>query len=236
MIKEAIVLAGGFGTRLKDVVQDVPKPMAPIQDLPFLHFLFLYLKDEGIERVVLSVGYKYEVIQEFFGKEYQGIEVEYAIEDTPLGTGGGIWNAMKMIEDDAAFVVNGDTFFDVQLNRLNQVFDGAGASFAMALKPMKNFDRYGTVEIDESSNILAFEEKKAKEHGMINGGIYLLKKGVLESLGLENKFSFEQDFLEKFKGEVKMVATPFDNYFIDIGIPEDYHQAQSDFKEIFDGE
>lgn len=236
MIKEAIVLAGGFGTRLKEVVEDVPKPMAPIQDMPFLHYLMLYLKDQGIEHIVLSVGYKYEIIQSFFGNEYQGIAISYAIEKEALGTGGGIWNAMKEIEGSAAFVINGDTFFDVKLSVLNNLFIRVKNDFVMALKPMQNFDRYGTVNLDENKRIIAFCEKERMDEGMINGGIYILRKGLFEQLGLKGKFSFEQDFLEQYVKEIKLFAMPFDNYFIDIGIPTDYKQAQLDFKEIFDEE
>ena len=111
-----IILAGGFGTRLSTVVKDVPKPMAPINGKPFLHFIFKELQQQQIQKVVLSVGYLKEIIQAYFKEEYLGITIEYAIEEVPLGTGGGIKNALKKIETDA-YILNGDTFFDIPLKK-----------------------------------------------------------------------------------------------------------------------
>lgn len=220
-----IILAGGFGTRLSTVVKDVPKPMAPINGKPFLHYIFKELQQQQIQKVVLSVGYLKEIIQAYFKEEYLGITIEYAIEEVPLGTGGGIKNAFKKIENDA-YILNGDTFFDIPLSALKNT----SADITIALKPMFQFDRYGTVEVDTTQRIISFNEKKYCEHGLINGGVYYFKKSLLEKIKTEDKFSFEKAILEKHLLDLQIHGKIFDNYFIDIGIPEDYKKAQEDFR------
>ena len=220
-----IILAGGFGTRLSTVVKNVPKPMAPINGKPFLYYIFKELQHQKIKQVVLSVGHLKEVIQDYFQDKYLGISIQYAIENEPLGTGGGIKHAFNFVEDDA-FVLNGDTFFDIELSKLKKT----DADISIALKPMFNFDRYGTVELNNENRIVSFNEKKYCEHGLINGGVYYFKKSLFDKIETERKFSFEKDILEKHLHHLQIQGTVFDNYFIDIGIPEDYKQAQIDFK------
>ncbi|MCR8690402.1 MULTISPECIES: D-glycero-D-manno-heptose 1-phosphate guanosyltransferase [Campylobacter] len=215
--KEAIILCGGLGTRLRSVISDVPKPMAPIKNKPFLAFVLEYLKKQNISRVVLAVSYKYEIIQEYFGNSYLGMQILYSIEKEPLGTGGAILEALNLINSDSYYVLNGDTFFDVNLDRLKL----DNSDICVALKPMKNFDRYGSVDIDNNSYISAFNEKKFTSNGLINGGVYLIKKNIFNSFNLPNKFSFEEFFQENFL-IFNAKATVFDDYFIDIGIPQDY--------------
>ena len=215
--KEAIILCGGLGTRLRSVISDVPKPMAPINNKPFLAFVLEYLKKQNISRVVLAVSYKYEIIQEYFGNSYLGMQILYSIEKEPLGTGGAILEALNLINSDSCYVLNGDTFFDVNLDRLKL----DNSDICVALKPMKNFDRYGSVDIDNNSYISAFNEKKFTSNGLINGGVYLIKKNIFNSFNLPNKFSFEEFFQENFL-IFNAKATLFDDYFIDIGIPQDY--------------
>ncbi len=111
MIREAIILAGGFGKRLKAVVNDVPKPMAIINKRPFLEYLLSYLDFWGVNHLVLSVGYQKQMIMNHFGKSFKGIDIDYAVEDEPLGTGGAVKNAMTFIKGNHTFVLNGDTFF-----------------------------------------------------------------------------------------------------------------------------
>lgn len=215
--KEAIILCGGLGTRLRSVISDVPKPMAPIKNKPFLAFVLEYLKKQNISRVVLAVSYKYEIIQEYFGNSYIGMQILYSIEKEPLGTGGAILEALNLINSDSCYVLNGDTFFDVNLDRLKL----DNSDICVALKPMKNFDRYGSVDIDNNSYISAFNEKKFTSNGLINGGVYVIKKNIFNSFNLPNKFSFEEFFQENFL-IFNAKATVFDDYFIDIGIPQDY--------------
>ncbi|HEF3496345.1 TPA: NTP transferase domain-containing protein, partial [Campylobacter coli] len=151
---QAIVLAGGLGTRLRSVVQDLPKPMAPINGKPFLAFVLEYLKKQGITEIILSVSYKYELIQEYFKDEFHGMKIRYNIEKELLGTGGAIKDALKLVKNEA-YVVNGDTFFDIDLKKL--VLNGG--KICIALKQMQNFDRYGTVNVDEQGIVTSFEEK-----------------------------------------------------------------------------
>ncbi|EEP3560447.1 NTP transferase domain-containing protein [Campylobacter coli] len=213
---QAIILCGGLGTRLKSVIKDIPKPMAPINDKPFLEFIFEYLKKQGIKEVILAVSYKYEVIKEYFKDEFLGIKIKYSIEKEPLGTGGAIKEALKLVKNEA-YVVNGDTFFDIDLKKL--VLNSS--KICIALKQMQNFDRYGTVNVDEQGIVTSFEEKVFKKQGLINGGIYLLKKDIFDEFSLEKKFSFEEFLQENYK-LLKIQTQIFDDYFIDIGIPEDY--------------
>ncbi|EAH9952218.1 D-glycero-D-manno-heptose 1-phosphate guanosyltransferase [Campylobacter lari] len=213
---QAIVLAGGLGTRLKSVVQDLPKPMAPINGKPFLAFVLEYLKKQGITEVVLSVSYKYELIQEYFKEEFEGMRIRYNIEKELLGTGGAIKDALKLIQNQA-YVLNGDTIFDIDLKKL--VLNDS--KICIALKQMQNFDRYGNVSVDNQGIVTSFEEKVFKRQGLINGGVYLLKKDIFDEFDLEKKFSFEW-FLQVNHKVLKIQTQIFDDYFIDIGVPEDY--------------
>lgn len=226
-ITEAIVLAGGLGTRLRSAIGEMPKPLAPINDQPFLHFIFDYLKKNEIKRAVLSVGYKWEMIHDIFGDEYMGISIDYAIEKERLGTGGGIKLALKQINGDQCFVLNGDTFFDIPLYQLGQFHLKNGADLSLAGKFLTNFDRYGTIDISEDGTITAFNEKMPKEEGVINGGIYCVNKNLLDEFG-ENNFSLETDYLEPNAGSGKIKAMVFNDYFKDIGTPEDYKQFEID--------
>ncbi len=234
----AIILAGGLGTRLRQVVKELPKPMAPIGGKPFLHYLFKYLKAQGIEKTILSVGYKAESIKEYFGDNYDGISILYMEEEKPLGTGGGIYQAISLA-DGMAFVLNGDSFFDVNLKELIDFYRETKADIAMSLKPMKNFDRYGTVTLNGENRIIGFAEKQFQQEGLINAGVYLMSRDCFQKIEeqqnalLPRKFSFEQDILEKHLHFLRLEGKVSDGYFIDIGIPEDYQRAQSEFALFF---
>ncbi len=219
---QAIILCGGLGTRLKSVIKDIPKPMAPINDKPFLEFIFEYLKKQGIKEVILAVSYKYEVIKEYFKDEFLGIKIKYSIEKEPLGTGGAIKEALKFIKNEA-YVLNGDTIFDIDLKKL--ILNNS--KICLALKQMNDFDRYGTVELDSKNYIKLFKEKEFKKQGLINGGIYFLNKDIFNDFTLQEKFSFEE-FLQENYEKLKAKAHIFDNYFIDIGVPGDYGRFMND--------
>ncbi len=223
----AIILAGGLGTRLRGAVSDLPKSMAPVNGKPFLYYIFLYLQRQNIDKAVLAVGYKYEAIKNFFGDKYLGIALEYSIEKEPLGTGGAIKKAFEQVSGHT-FVLNGDTLFEIDLGELKNFHFETASEISLALKPMKNFDRYGTVKL-QGRRITNFEEKKYLNEGLINGGIYFFDKKVVAEIA-EEKFSFEKDVLEKFVRVKQINGKEFDNYFIDIGIPEDYQKVQEDFK------
>ena len=229
MIREAIVLAGGFGTRLQKVVSEVPKPMAPVAGKPFLQYILDYLIAHKVTHAVLAVGYLRETIIDFFGDQYQSLKITYSIEDNPLGTGGGILQACNYLNGDNAFVINGDTFFDVDLIELSAYHQTNNALLTVALKKMEKFDRYGTVELGSDGKIIGFLEKKYLDEGLINGGIYCLNKQVFHP-ELPQVFSFEKEILEKEIVNRKIYGLRSEGYFIDIGIPEDYARAQTDFK------
>ncbi len=226
MIREAIVLAGGLGTRLQGVIHDIPTPMAPVNGRPFLDYVLAYLKRFQIERVILSVGYKYEVIEARYGVNYNNMEMVYAIENEPLGTGGGIVNALTQAQGNDVFLLNGDTFFNVNLLELYRHHTQAQAQLTLSLKPMQHFDRYGTVELS-GSRVSAFIEKRPMESGLINGGVYALSKSAFTAFSLPQKFSFEKDIMEAGITKLTMQAIISDGYFIDIGIPSDYSLAQT---------
>ena len=227
--KEAIILAGGLGTRLKGVISNIPKPMAPVANQPFLKYILDYLDKQGIERVVLSVGYKYEVIKDYFSNHYKNIELVYSIENEPLGTGGGIRLAVDKLEGDSAFIINGDTFFDVDLSAQEDLALSGNSDLCLALKIMRDFDRYGSVEL-LGNRIVKFKEKQLVKTGLINGVVYWLKKDLLSPFNSGDKFSFEKDIMEKELSNKIILGFISDTYFIDIGIPEDYEQANIDFK------
>lgn len=217
-----------MGTRLRSVVSEVPKCMAPVAGQPFLWYLLEQLRLYDVERVILSVGYLREVIQDWVAEhaaEYP-FEFRFAVEEQPLGTGGGIKLASSMADGPELVVLNGDTFFDVDLDLLLAARRGSGLPVALALKPMRDFDRYGTVLPGADGVIRAFREKQHCSEGLINGGVYAidLRSGVFD--GVPVKFSFEKEVLEPGAaiGEVGGVVS--DAYFIDIGIPEDYERAQ----------
>lgn len=199
MLTEAIILAGGFGTRLQAVVNDVPKPMAPINRLPFLNYVFDYLKFYKIQHVVLSTGYLSEKIVEFYKDEFKGIKISYAKEETPLGTGGGIRNAMTKCKTDDVLVLNGDSFFDVDIKThyRNHIFKQADCT--LALRKVDNAARYGTIQLGRLNRIAAFKEKDNKEvEGLINGGVYILNRAIyLNKTESDSAFSIEKDFYEK---------------------------------------
>lgn len=223
---EAIVLAGGLGTRLQKVVSDVPKPMAPMDasGTPFLAYLLKNLSCQGITRVVLSIGYLGHLIQQYFGNNFAGMDIRYVIESSPMGTGGAIKSALSVCESPDVFVLNGDTFFSVDLAELMKKHRAWRADITLSVGEMYDFDRYGTLDIASDGRIMAFLEKKFCQQGYINGGVYCLS--TLMQLNLPNgSFSFEKDFMEKSVRKYSMYALVSHGYFVDIGVPEDYGKA-----------
>ena len=221
---EVIILAGGLGTRLRSAIGEVPKPMAPVDGKPFLHYQFLWLESYGVDKVVLSIGYKAGMITDHFGQKFNGISIEYAIEKEPLGTGGAILYAMRKTGGDRVLIVNGDTWFPVDIGRLVEEHESAAARLTIALKKMTNFSRYGTVEL-EGNRIVGFREKQEMSVGLINGGIYLMDRSFVENSVNMKKFSFETDILEKRVETGAIAGVVFDVPFIDIGVPGDYMGA-----------
>ena len=220
---EVIVLAGGLGTRLRSVVDDVPKCMAPVAGKPFLAHILAYLESQFADHVILSLGYKYETVIDWLRGKAFTFKVSWVIEKEPLGTGGGLQLALAKARSQKVFVLNGDTFFPVDLRAMQPVMTTTTPIVA-ALKPMTNFDRYGTVTINKDHDILSFQEKQPQEEGLINGGVYYINNELLRLEQHRPPFSFEQQVLEQTPG---LKAQVQDITFIDIGIPEDFEKAQS---------
>jgi D-glycero-alpha-D-manno-heptose 1-phosphate guanylyltransferase len=222
---EAIVLAGGAGTRLRQVVADVPKPLAPIAGRPFLEILLNSLADKGFHRVILSLGFMAEKISSHFGPNFSGMDLVYVVEERPLGTGGGVRLAMEQVTLDHVFVFNGDTFLDLEVDLLEQ-------QWAMHRRPLivgrevPDTARYGRLLVTEGL-VTGFTEKGVTGPGLINAGCYVLRRDQLDNFPTGEPFSIETDYL------VPAVATKeFDVFvsrgqFIDIGVPKDYLKAQA---------
>ena len=232
MIKQAIILAGGLGTRLRSVVSDVPKCMAPVAGKPFLHYVIAHLQNNGIQSFIFSVGYKSESIINFIKNDYTGISYQFSVEEEPLGTGGAVKFSLEKTTERNILLCNGDTLFKANINELNNFHLLHNSDCTLCLKPMNNFDRYGVVELDNDDLIVSFKEKQFYKKGLINGGVYALNAETFINKNLPEKFSFEKDYLEKFVKEEKMFGLIQDAYFIDIGIPEDYKRAQKELKPL----
>lgn len=221
---EAIILAGGMGTRLREIVSDLPKPMAPVNGKPFIFYLLKWLKDYHVDKIILSTGYMAESISDYFGKSFYGIPLEYSVEQKPLGTGGAVRFAIQKSIGDNVLVLNGDTYFPVGLDRFFEFHLSKQNQFSIGLKPMKEFSRYGSVECS-GDTVIRFNEKKFCSDGLINGGIYIINRSIFESMQLPEIFSIEADVLEKQAGSSFLKCMIFDEPFLDIGIPEDYLKA-----------
>lgn len=229
-MKEGIILAGGFGTRLQSVVNDVPKSMAEVAGKPFLEYLLNYAIEQQFDHIVLSLGYKAQVITKWIDSRQWPLKISYVIEDTPLGTGGGIKLAMQKTSAKNVFIFNGDTFFDIDCSAFHTFHKSAHADLSIALKPMTDFDRYGSVKISDQKRILTFTEKQYCKEGLINGGVYLIDRDIFEKLNLPEKFSFEKDIMEAQVNNLNIYGFEQNKYFIDIGIPSDFEKANNDFK------
>ena len=224
---EAIVLAGGFGTRLAKVVKDVPKPMAPVCGRPFLEYVLDALKKEGVDHIILAVGYRKEYIIERLGSAFLGMTIDYSVEETPLYTGGAIKQALRLCNESRVFAVNGDTFFPVGLQRMRSFAQEGRTPVVMAVKRMKDFSRYGTVCFDQTQYVTSFKEKQFCKEGFINGGVYDIERHLLDDY--PDIFSMENDCFPQLVERRHLRVFVDDADFIDIGIPEDYQTAQRMF-------
>lgn len=226
-INEAIILAGGLGTRLRAAVPDLPKCMAPVADRPFLYYVINQLRSQGIEKFIFALGYKHAVIEEWLSTQFATLNYQCVIEEEPLGTGGAILLASGKATEKNVLVTNGDTLFQFNGDNLSAMHTSNNADCTLVLKSMTDFDRYGVVTV-EKNRITDFKEKKHYSSGLINGGVYALNIDSFKAEGLSGKFSFEKDYLERLYKQRKFYAVTDPGYFIDIGIPADYKRAQDD--------
>ncbi|MCF8236736.1 MAG: HAD-IIIA family hydrolase [Saprospiraceae bacterium] len=223
----AIILAGGKGTRLQSVVSDLPKPLAPVGGRPFLAWQLDHLAAQGIQTVVLSIGHMADAFEELIGHQWKGMTLLYVREEQPLGTGGAIRRAWKDLDNPCAWVLNGDTYTDFSWSSLWAFHQASSARCTLALKQMSRFDRYGTVKIDGNGKVIGFVEKQAVDLGLINAGVYLVDRNILDDAPPQERFSFEQDVLEVQVTGGKLAGMPVRGHFLDIGVPDDYHLAQT---------
>lgn len=229
MIETAVILAGGLGTRLRSVVPDLPKPMAPVNGKPFLASLITYWTGQGIKRFVLSLGYKSQTIVDYFGSSFEGSDIEYIVESSPLGTGGGVLLANQRMDSNSPYLLlNGDTFFAVDLKKLCFFAESVDADWCFSLFKTSDFDRYLGLDIDISGEIHGFRSNISSDARLVNGGVYSLHPRSLSALNLPvgSRISLEDEiFPLLIAKEQKVFGLAFDNKFIDIGVPEDYQRA-----------
>ena len=230
MIKECIILAGGLGTRLRDSIPDLPKCMAPVAGRPFLFYVINYLRSQGIEKFIFSTGYMHEIIEDYLNTQFPTLDYLCSVEQEPLGTGGAIQLALSKAVGQDLVIVNGDTLYRADLHNALLFHNRSQAECTMLLKPMTHFDRYGMVETNADNLVENFKEKQYYQKGNINGGICLLNKDKFLDEEFPAKFSFEKEYLEKFYKVRRIYGMVQDEYFIDIGIPEDYLRANDELK------
>lgn len=227
---QAILLAGGLGTRLRSVVSDRPKPMALIQGRPFMEYVTRELVKHGVTEIIFAVGYKGSVVEEHFkdGVSF-GFRAYYAYEETLLGTAGAIKNAGQFINGDRFFVLNADTFYRIDYSRLTRCQDRLGLDMALVLREVPDVSRYGQAVLDGTGRLTGFNEKTDdRRPGTINGGIYLMKRELLDLIP-QGKVSLEHEMIPGWLKEGRPLGGIVnDGYFIDIGIPEAYFQFQED--------
>lgn len=229
---QAILLAGGLGTRLRSVVSDRPKPMALIEGKPFMEYVTRELVRNGITQIVFAVGYKGSMVEDYFGdgKKF-GFSASYAYEETLLGTAGAIKNAGKFITDDCFYVLNADTFYQIDYTRLLRQMETQNLDMALVLREVPDVSRYGQAVLDENGILTGFNEKTTEaKSGTINGGIYLMKRELLDAIP-EGKVSLENEMIPAWlSGGRRLGGFVNDGYFIDIGIPEAYYQFNEDVR------
>lgn len=223
-MKEAIILAGGLGTRLKSVIGDIPKPMAQVARKPFLEILIKLLFEKKFTHIILSVGYSADKITDYFGREFCGVPIVYSKEEKPLGTGGAIRLALDEATQEHVYVFNGDTYLDFQADELEKLWQKDNLPIIVG-REVEDTSRYGRLLV-ENGKVKGFAEKGVSGRGLINAGCYILQKNQLDDFPLNQSFSFENDYLVKAVNEKDFNVFTTAGKFIDIGIPKDYERAQ----------
>jgi D-glycero-alpha-D-manno-heptose 1-phosphate guanylyltransferase len=214
---EAVVLAGGLGTRLRAAVADVPKPLAPVGGRPFLERLLDYWIAQGVRRAVLAIGYMHELIEKHFGTSYRDCEIVYSVEDRPLGTGGALVKSLEFLTERNFLVLNGDTYFAVPLKTLAAFHVEKHAQVTMCLHRSRD-PRYTGVTLDKNGRVTSLAGGS-----LANGGVFLFEREALAGVAPPG-FNLERDILTRIE---KMYGCAFDAPFVDIGVPEDWRAAEA---------
>lgn len=222
-MKKILILAGGFGTRLKSLVSDVPKPLAPVDKKPFIHYLILNLIHQGADDIVLLLHYESNQIKEAiknlnYKKKYPHLNIRFIVESEPLGTGGSVLNAINALDIRESFlVINADTWLGSGLQLINH-----SKICSIAAIWVQDSTRYGTLKILDNK-IIGFSEKDTNiEEGWINAGLYHIHPKYFEKYLSHKKFSLEKVILPKIAEDGNLYSIFLDTDFIDIGIPEDF--------------
>jgi len=229
---QALILAGGLGTRLRKIVNNIPKVMVSIKEKPFLEYLILQLKKYNLNDIILCTGYLKEKIMDYFGDDnHLGVNIIYSQEIKPLGTGGAIKFAEHLVLEDNFLVMNGDSFFDIDLDKLISYHFDKKAIATMALVKVKDTRRFGVVKISKNGKIKSFTEKSEKTDSiLVNSGIYVLNKEIFKYIPECKPISLEKEVFPKLIYSNRFYGISFNNYFIDIGIPEEYKRLQENSK------
>ncbi|MCI8513499.1 MAG: NTP transferase domain-containing protein [Lachnospiraceae bacterium] len=228
---QAILLAGGLGTRLRSVVKDRPKPMAPVNDRPFLEYLLHSLTSQGIQDIIFAVGYKGSMIEEYFGNgTFFNADIHYAYEETLLGTAGAIKNAVPYVKEESVLVLNADTYYSMEYRKLFSLCETHSYEMALVLREVADVSRYGEAEL-RGNELVRFNEKTEESRpGTINGGVYLMRSSLLNEIP-NGKVSLENEIIPKLLRESRKIGGIInDGYFIDIGVPADYFRFIEDVK------
>ena len=229
---DAIILAGGLGTRLRPVVSDMPKSMAVVAGRPFLEYVLAQLRAAGVERAVVCAGFRADLLRAHFGnRENFGIELAWSVEEEPRGTGGALKLAEPLLVGDRWLLMNGDSLFDISLGALIDAHDAQPASATIALARVDNARRYGRVTLADDGTIASFDEKADIDiPGLINSGLYIIERGLLAQIPNDRPVSLERDVIAPLAGATEngVRGVAFDGFFIDIGIPEDFARAQDE--------
>jgi len=232
MIDYAVILAGGFGTRLRSVVNDIPKALAPVGGKPFLFWLLSLLSARGVKRVLMLLGYGAKQISDYCGDGREwGLFIDYSVEDEPMDKGGALRFALDKIDASNFFFMNGDTFFDVDFSAMAKFHLERTSDLTIATRKWPSIDRTDPLEIDEKSRVISFGRKDLppdhRGEWFINGGIYVVERELVEGLPCK-RMSWEHELIPRFlnDGKALYAFSQDGKYFIDIGVPEDYHRAQ----------
>jgi D-glycero-alpha-D-manno-heptose 1-phosphate guanylyltransferase len=226
--EEAIVLVGGLGTRLRGVVPDLPKPLAPVAQRPFLTYVLDHFADNGMRKVILATGYLAEKVEQAIGRRWKGMEVAYSREEQALGTGGAVRLAATLLQGSEVHIANGDTFLRFDLSELENAVAARGCLLGVALAQVADVGRYGAVVVEDGV-VRSFKEKGGQGSGLINAGSYFLTATALDALPADPSFSFEERVLLPAASRGVVAGFSHTSDFIDIGVPEDYALAQQLF-------
>jgi mannose-1-phosphate guanylyltransferase len=229
---QAVVLIGGKGTRLRPITYTVPKAMVPLRNKPYIEYMVDSLRAAGLEGAVFSMGYLPDPIQNHFeARVMNNFSIEYVVEDHPLGTAGGIKNAEEYLEDGPFVVANGDVLVGQRLTEVIEAHQGSGAMATITLTAVENPTAYGLVEVDHQLQVKRFVEKPGSEEmhtSLINAGIYVLEREVLDIIPKGREVSIEREIFPKLQAMGKLRAYISSAYWKDIGTPRNYLTASHD--------